>query len=54
VLDEDEQLIADLAPGSADDRGTRGTAVEGKRFATPTRRAPRFARLKKEATYDLA
>jgi GTP-binding protein len=45
VLDEDEQLIADLAaPGARMIAARGGSAGRGnKRFATPTRRAPRFA-----------
>jgi GTPase len=58
VLDEDEQLIADLvAPGARMIAARGGTAGRGnKRFATPTRRAPRFAETGlpgEEATYDL-
>ena len=45
VLDADEQLIADLAaPGARMIAARGGTPGRGnKRFATPTRRAPRFA-----------
>ena len=45
VLDQDEQLIADLAaPGARMIAARGGIAGRGnKRFATPTRRAPRFA-----------
>jgi GTPase len=45
VLDEDEQLIADLAtPGARVIAARGGIAGRGnKRFASPTRRAPRFA-----------
>jgi GTP-binding protein len=58
VLDEDEQLIADLAaPGARMIAARGGTPGRGnKRFATPTRRAPRFAETGlpgEEATYDL-
>jgi GTP-binding protein len=58
VLDEDQQLIADLAaPGARMIAARGGTAGRGnKRFATPTRRAPRFAETGlpgEEATYDL-
>jgi GTP-binding protein len=58
VLDEDEQLIADLAaPGARMIAARGGTAGRGnKRFATPTRRAPRFAETGlpgEEATFDL-
>jgi GTP-binding protein len=58
VLDEDQQLIADLAaPGARMIAAHGGTAGRGnKRFATPTRRAPRFAETGlpgEEATYDL-
>jgi len=58
VLDEDEQLIADLAaPGARMIAARGGTASRGnKRFATPTRRAPRFAETGlpgEEATFDL-
>jgi GTP-binding protein len=58
VLDEDKQLIADLAaPGARMIAARGGTAGRGnKRFATPTRRAPRFAEtglLGEEATFDL-
>jgi GTP-binding protein len=58
VLDEAEQLIADLAvPGARMIAARGGTPGRGnKRFATPTRRAPRFAETGlpgEEATYDL-
>ena len=58
VLDEDEQLIADLAaPGARMIAARGGAAGRGnKRFATPTRRAPRFAETGlpgEEATYNL-
>lgn len=58
VLDEDEQLIADLAvPGARMIAARGGIAGRGnKRFATPTRRAPRFAETGlpgEEATFDL-
>jgi GTPase len=45
VLDEDEQLVADLAaPGARMIAARGGTPGRGnKRFATPTRRTPRFA-----------
>src|SRR5437763_16079971 len=45
VLDEEEQVIADLAaPGARMVAARGGIAGRGnKRFATPTRRAPRFA-----------
>ena len=45
VLDEDEQLIADLArPGAKVIAARGGSPGRGnKRFASPTRRAPRFA-----------
>ncbi len=58
VLDEDEQLIADLAaPGARMIAARGGIAGRGnKRFATPTRRAPRFAETGlpgEEATFGL-
>jgi GTPase len=58
VLDEDEQLIADLAaPGARMVAARGGTPGRGnKRFATPTRRAPRFAETGlpgEEAIFDL-
>ena len=58
VLDGDEQLIADLAaPGARMIAARGGTAGRGnKRFASPTRRAPRFAETGlpgEEATFDL-
>ncbi len=58
VLDEDEQLIADLAaPGARMIAARGGNAGRGnKRFATPTRRAPRFAETGlpgEEATFGL-
>jgi GTP-binding protein len=58
VLDEDEQLIADLAaPGARMIAARGGAAGRGnKRFASPTRRAPRFAETGlpgEEATYSL-
>jgi GTP-binding protein len=58
VLDEDEQLIADLAaPGARMIAARGGIAGRGnKRFATPTRRAPRFAETGlpgEEATFRL-
>jgi GTP-binding protein len=58
VLDEDGQLIADLASPSARVVAARGgIAGRGnKRFATPTRRTPRFAEtglLGEEATLEL-
>ena len=58
VLDEDEQLIADLAaPGARMIAARGGNAGRGnKRFATPTRRVPRFAETGlpgEEATFDL-
>jgi GTP-binding protein len=58
VLDEDEQLIADLAaPGARMIAARGGTPGRGnKRFASPTRRAPRFAETGlpgEEATFDL-
>jgi len=58
VFDEDGQLIADLAtPGARVVAARGGIAGRGnKRFATPTRRAPRFAETGlpgEEATLDL-
>ena len=58
VFDEDGQLIADLATSGARVIAARGgNAGRGnKRFATPTRRAPRFAETGlpgEEATLDL-
>jgi GTPase len=58
VLDEDEQVIADLAaPGARMIAARGGIPGRGnKRFATPTRRAPRFAETGlpgEEATFDL-
>jgi GTP-binding protein len=58
VFDEDGQLIADLAnPGSRVIAARGGSAGRGnKRFATPTRRAPRFAETGlpgEEATLEL-
>jgi GTP-binding protein len=58
VLDEQEQVIADLAaPGVRMVAARGGIAGRGnKRFATPTRRAPRFAETGlpgEEATLDL-
>jgi GTP-binding protein len=58
VLDGDEQLIADLAvPGARMIAARGGTPGRGnKRFASPTRRAPRFAETGlpgEEATFDL-
>src|SRR6266513_6093291 len=58
VLDEDEQLIADLAVSGARLIAARGGSPGrgNKRFATPTRRAPRFAETGlpgEEATLDL-
>jgi GTP-binding protein len=58
VFDEDEQLIADLASPSARVVVARGgIAGRGnKRFASPTRRTPRFAEtglLGEDATLDL-
>ena len=58
VLDEDEQLIADLAaPGARMIAARGGIAGRGnKRFAMPTRRAPRFAETGlpgEEATFGL-
>ena len=58
VLDEDEQLVADLAaPGARMIAALGGSAGRGnKRFATPTRRAPRFAETGlpgEEATFHL-
>jgi GTP-binding protein len=58
VLDEDEQLVADLAAGGA--RVVLARGGEGgrgnRRFATPTRQAPRFAETGtpgEEAKYEL-
>ncbi len=58
VLDEREQVVADLAaPGARMIAARGGIAGRGnKRFATPTRRAPRFAETGlpgEEATLDL-
>jgi GTP-binding protein len=58
VFDEDEQLIADLAsPGARAVVARGGIPGRGnKRFATPTRRTPRFAETGlpgEEATIDL-
>jgi GTPase len=58
VLDEQEQVVADLAaPGARMIAARGGSAGRGnKRFATPTRRAPRFAETGlpgEEATLDL-
>jgi len=58
VLDEQEQVIADLAaPGARMIAARGGIAGRGnKRFATPTRRAPRFAETGlpgEEASLDL-
>src|SRR5438105_964441 len=58
VFDEDAQLIADLASPSARVVAARGgIAGRGnKRFATPTRRTPRFAETGlpgEEATFEL-
>ena len=58
VLDEEEQVIADLAaPGARMVAARGGIAGRGnKRFATPTRRTPRFAETGlpgEEATLDL-
>jgi GTP-binding protein len=58
VLDEDQQLIADLAtPGARVVAARGGIAGRGnKRFASPTRRAPRFAETGvpgEEATLEL-
>jgi GTPase len=58
VLDEDAQLIADLASPNARIVAARG-GIPGrgnKRFASPTRRTPRFAETGlpgEEATFDL-
>src|SRR5438132_5941400 len=58
VFDEDAQLIADLASPSARVVAARG-GIPGrgnKRFATPTRRTPRFAETGlpgEEATFEL-
>src|SRR6185312_86688 len=58
VFDEDGQLIADLASPTARIVAARG-GIPGrgnKRFASPTRRTPRFAEtglLGEEATFDL-
>jgi GTPase len=58
VLDENEQVVADLAvPGARMVAARGGSAGRGnKRFATPTRRAPHFAETGlpgEEATLDL-
>src|SRR6266702_1051522 len=58
VLDEQDQIVADLAaPGARMIAARGGSAGRGnKRFATPTRRAPRFAETGlpgEEATLDL-
>src|SRR5882724_3946815 len=58
VFDEQEQVVADLAaPGARLIAAHGGTPGRGnKRFATPTRRAPRFAETGlpgEEATLDL-
>jgi len=58
VLDEQEQVVADLAaPGARLIAARGGSPGRGnKRFATPTRRAPRFAETGlpgEEATLDL-
>ena len=58
VLDEEEQVVADLAaPGARMIAARGGSPGRGnKRFATPTRRAPRFAETGlpgEEATLDL-
>jgi len=58
VLDEQEQVVADLAaPGARMIAARGGSPGRGnKRFATPTRRAPRFAETGlpgEEATLDL-
>lgn len=58
VLDEQEQVVADLAAPGARLIAARGGAPGrgNKRFATPTRRAPRFAETGlpgEEATLDL-
>ncbi len=58
VLDEQDQIVADLAaPGARMIAARGGSAGRGnKRFATPTRRAPRFAETGlpgEEVTLDL-
>jgi len=58
VLDEQEQVVADLAATGARMIAARGGSPGrgNKRFATPTRRAPRFAETGlpgEEATLDL-
>src|SRR3954451_9617043 len=58
VLDEDEQLVADLAaPGARMIAARGGIPGRGnKRFASPTRRTPRFAETGlrgEEATFQL-
>ena len=58
VLDEEERLVADLAhPGARVVVARGGTGGRGnKRFATPTRRTPRFAEIGlpgEEATFEL-
>src|SRR6185312_4069355 len=58
VLDEDEQVIADLATAGAKMIAARGgrPGRGNKRFASPTRRAPRFAETGlpgEETTLDL-